>query len=132
MARARTEVGLTFFRSSIMRAMERRIFSLGEARALLPDVKRITAEAVRAAERIAAQLDALRESDPTRDQLGSAFNQVVSEWAERIQQMGLEAKGLWLVDFDNGEGYYCWSYPEESVGHYHGYDEGFAGRMKIV
>ena len=46
--------------------------------------------------------------------------------------MGLEAKGLWLVDFDNGEGYYCWQHPEASLSHYHGYEEGFAGRMKIV
>ena len=30
-----------------------------------------------------------------------------------------------------GEGYYCWSYPEETIGHYHGYDEGFAGRIPI-
>ena len=44
---------------------------------------------------------------------------------------GLEAKGLWLVDFDNGEGYYCWSYPESSITHYHGYDDGFAGRISI-
>jgi len=38
---------------------------------------------------------------------------------------------LWLVDFDNGEGYYCWSYPEPAITHYHGYDDGFAGRISI-
>ena len=32
----------------------------------------------------------------------------------------------------NGEGYYCWSYPEATIAHFHGYDEGFSGRMKIV
>ena len=36
------------------------------------------------------------------------------------------------VDFDSGEGYYCWRYPEAAVQHYHGYEDGFAGRMKIV
>jgi hypothetical protein len=35
------------------------------------------------------------------------------------------------VDFDNGEGYYCWSYPEPAITHYHGYEEGFAGRISI-
>jgi hypothetical protein len=35
------------------------------------------------------------------------------------------------VDFDNGDGYYCWSYPESAITHYHGYDEGFSGRMSI-
>ena len=43
--------------------------------------------------------------------------------------MGLEIKGLWLVDFDSGAGYYCWKYPESSLGHFHGYDEGFSGRV---
>ena len=46
-------------------------------------------------------------------------------WAGEVQSLGLEAKGLWLVDFDNGEGYYCWCYPEETVAHYHGYADGF-------
>ena len=53
------------------------------------------------------------------------------DWADEVKAMGLEAKGMWLVDFDNGEGYYCWSYPEETISHYHGYDEGFAGRIPI-
>ena len=46
--------------------------------------------------------------------------------------MGAQVKGLWLVDFDNGDGYYCWRHPESAITHFHDYDEGFAGRMKIV
>jgi hypothetical protein len=38
---------------------------------------------------------------------------------------------VWLVDWDSGAGYYCWRYPEESLGHFHGYQEGFAGRVPI-
>ena len=34
---------------------------------------------------------------------------------------------MFLVDFDNGEGYYCWKWPEREVDHFHGYEEGFAG-----
>jgi hypothetical protein len=56
----------------------------------------------------------------------------VTAWAEAVQDLGAEAKGLWLVDFDAGNGYYCWKHPEATVSHYHGYDDGFAGRMKIV
>ena len=40
-------------------------------------------------------------------------------------------KGLWLVDWDCGDGYYCWRYPEASIAHFHGYDDGFNGRMPI-
>ena len=42
-----------------------------------------------------------------------------------------EIKGLWLVDFDSGAGYYCWKYPEPSLDYFHGYEEGFAGRLPL-
>ena len=110
----------------------RRLFTLTQARALLPSVKEMTAEAVRQTEALAEALDDIDEDDPQHAVLGAELKIVVDEWTARIREMGLEAKGLWLVDFDNGEGYYCWQHPEPSVSHYHGYDEGFAGRMKIV
>ena len=116
---------------------DRRIFSLSDARTLLPTVKALTADAVQNAEELAAELEALG-SDPEsmtaedRERLNEELNQVVARWAVRIQELGLEAKGLWLVDFDNGHGYYCWKHPEDAVLHFHGYEEGFAGRMKIV
>jgi hypothetical protein len=48
-----------------------------------------------------------------------------------MEALGLEVKGLWLVDFDNGSGYYCWRWPEEDLAYFHGYDEGFDGRVRI-
>lgn len=110
----------------------RRTFSLDEAARLLPTVKLATAEAVREAESIARELRRYSDADPRHRELSDRLGGVVTRWSARIQELELEPKGLWLVDFDNGEGYYCWQYPEESVAHFHGYDEGFAGRMKIV
>ena len=109
----------------------RSVFSLQQARELLPEVKHLTADAVRQAESLAAQLTGVAEGDPEHATLAAALRDVVNGWAEQVRALGLEAKGLWLVDFDNGEGYYCWCYPEETVAHYHGYEEGFAGRMRI-
>jgi hypothetical protein len=109
----------------------RPIFSLQQARELLPRVKHMTADAVRRAESLVTQLQGLGEDDPDHASLSAALRDVVNGWAEDVQSLGLEAKGLWLVDFDNGEGYYCWCYPEETVAHYHGYEEGFRGRMRI-
>jgi hypothetical protein len=117
---------------------KRRIFTLADARNLLPAVKALTADAVQSAEELAAELESLGTDteehvpDEERERLNAALNQVVTQWAGRIQELGLEAKGLWLVDFDNGDGYYCWKHPEDALLHFHGYDEGFAGRMKIV
>jgi hypothetical protein len=108
------------------------VFTLTEARELLPAVKAMTAEAVQRAESVADAMDDLADDDPRRAALGAQLKSLIDDWSERIRDMGLEAKGLWLVDFDNGEGYYCWQHPEPSLSHYHGYDEGFEGRMKIV
>ena len=108
------------------------MLSLDEARELLPAVRRVTADAVQRAEVLADAIEGLEDDAPERSTLGAELKSVVDGWRGRIQEMGLEAKGLWLVDFDNGDGYYCWRYPEESLSHYHGYDEGFAGRMKIM
>jgi hypothetical protein len=107
------------------------IFSLQQANDLLPQVKHMTAEAVRRAESLAAQLHGLAEDDPQHVSLSAAIQEVVHGWAHEVQGLGLEAKGLWLVDFDNGEGYYCWCYPEAAIAHYHEYGDGFAGRLKI-
>ena len=110
----------------------RRIFSLTQARELLPQVKAVTADAVRAVEQLHSRLQLLPDGDPRRDALAIALERTLHEWGDAIAALGLEAKGLWLVDFDNGQGYYCWCYPEETVAHFHDYDGGFRGRMKIV
>ena len=110
---------------------ERPVFTLGEAQALLPKVKLLTADAVRRSEQLTAQLHGVAEDDPAHATLSTAIRDVVNGWAEELQTLGAEPKGLWLVDFDNGEGYYCWRYPEAGITHYHGYSDGFAGRVTI-
>jgi hypothetical protein len=109
-----------------------RRFSLEAARELLPTIKRLTAEAVRHSEEVSARMREVPEQHPEHAVLTARFQSIVSDWATRMEALDVEAKGLWLVDFDNGEGYYCWCYPEDTVAHFHGYDDGFAGRMKIV
>ena len=102
---------------------EKTVFSYDEAAALLPEVRRLTEEAYRAVEE-------LTEHEPDQD-AEARLNDVVGGWAEAMMQRGLEVKGLWLVDFDNGSGYYCWRYPEAGLLFYHSHEEGFRGRMRI-
>src|SRR3954467_14650244 len=111
--------------------MTRPIFSLAQARDLLPQVKLLTADAGTRAPALTAERQQLSEADPAHAHLTEALREVVDNWAAAVRALGLEAKGLWLVDFDNGEGYYCWRYPEAVIAHYHGYDDGFAGRIPI-
>jgi hypothetical protein len=56
---------------------------------------------------------------------------------ERIEEIGVLVKDLdtGLVDFptllEDREVYLCWRVDESDIGHWHGVDEGFAGRKAI-
>ena len=96
----------------------RRIFTLEEARALLPRVKELTSDAVARFGKLPGDQEDERRA-------------IVEGWVGELESLGCEIKGLWLVDFDSGAGYYCWKYPEPALDHFHGYDEGFSGRLAL-
>lgn len=103
---------------------EKRLFTYAEAKALLPRVRQLTEEAHGRVERL---LEGTSPTPQTREQAQS----IVNAWATEMGALGLEIKGLWLVDFDNGSGYYCWKHPEVSLDYYHTYEDGFSGRVRI-
>ena len=98
--------------------MAKKIFSYEEAVALLPAVRRLTSEAVE-------RIDALSEDAVDE------YQSVIETWATEVIGLGIEVKGLWLIDFDSGSGYYCWQWPEPSLQFFHGYEEGFGGRVML-
>ncbi|UCE01686.1 MAG: DUF2203 domain-containing protein [Candidatus Latescibacterota bacterium] len=111
--------------------MSKRIFTMKEALELLPDVQQVTTDAVGRADAIVQQLESTSDVGE-RSRLEDQYNTVVRAWAERILQLGAEVKGLWLVDFDSGDGiYYCWRHPEPTLDYFHEYDAGFAGRRPL-
>jgi hypothetical protein len=110
------------------RLAEKKTFTFGEAQALLPEVIRITEEAASTVEEVRA---AMVEQGAREERVREQVDRIVSAWARALVARGLEVKGLWLVDFDNGSGYYCWRYPESSLQFFHSYDDGFQGRMRI-
>jgi len=109
----------------------RRSWTLPAAREMLAEVRRRTELSVQEAEKLLQQRDAALEGSPERASLETTLRQVVSHWVRSMEALGVEVKGLWLIDFDNGEGYYCWRWPEGELAYFHGYDEGFSGRVRI-
>ena len=101
------------------------------ARALLPEVRRRTQQAVEEVDALVPQRDARAEGTPERVEAEQRIQRAVSRWIRAMEALGVEVKGAWLVDFDNGRGYYCWRWPEERLEYFHGYDEGFDGRVRI-
>ena len=106
---------------------EKRTFTFAEAAALLPEVRRLTDEA----QQRVASLRARAEQGEPAAALQAEADAVFQAWAESMHRQGIEVKGLWLIDFDNGSGYYCWVWPETRLEYYHSYEDGFGGRMRI-
>jgi hypothetical protein len=98
---------------------EGRTFSYEEALDTFPSVRDLTETAVR------------DEMEQRKEELEEATKTIIEAWAEEIASIGCEVKGLWLVDWDSGDGYYCWRYPEASLAFYHSYEDGFKGRVPI-
>lgn len=108
-----------------------RVFTLTEAEALFPLVWKITEEAYRELEPVRRALEALLPSNPLLQKAEKDYETLVRRWMGKMDRLGLVVKGLWLVDFDTGEGYLCWKFPELRIGHYHGHHEGFDARRAL-
>lgn len=111
---------------------EARSWSLATAREMVAEVRRLTAAAVETVEALEARRDEIGPGDQAaRTALEQELARAVAGWVRAMEALGVEVKGRWLVDFDNGRGYYCWRWPEQQLEYFHGYDEGFAGRVRI-
>ncbi len=117
--------------TQILANKESRVFTLAEARELFPLVRRITEEAFRELEPVRHKLEGMAPSNPKLVQVEKQYETIVKRWVSKMERLGLVVKGLWLVDFDTGDGYICWKYPELQLGHYHDYHTGFAGRRPL-
>jgi hypothetical protein len=128
-------------------------FTLAEAESLLPGVEKIIREAVSLkaryqdaeqavqsfAQRVAMQGGVLIDRETVlrqraeRDRCGERLKAAVEE----IEEYGCVIKDLdiGLIDFPTllrgKEVYLCWKMGEARITHWHGVDEGFAGRKPI-
>ena len=111
-----------------MSQSERR-WTLEGARAVLSDVRTRTERAAARADALVLEREGAGPSE--RAEIDTRIQSVVERWAKEMEALGAEVKGVWLVDFDNGSGYYCWRWPEERLEYFHNYETGFAGRTRI-
>lgn len=109
----------------------RRTFTYEDALNTFPQVRDLTNAAVRQIEAMLNRVQSRDEMEARKEELRDTYERIVQAWVAEVSSMGCEVKGLWLVDWDSGDGYYCWRFPEVSISHFHGYDEGFEGRVPI-
>ena len=125
--------------------MRARYFTLEEANALLPTIRRRVAALLEAREKIvAAQPELWPVLEKSVGNGGSkkagamlAHFETIQRNVKAIEALGVLIKDLntGLLDFlaerDGREVYLCWKYDEPRVAHWHDLDAGFAGRQPL-
>jgi hypothetical protein len=125
--------------------MSRRYYTVDEANALLPTLRRILAELIEARQHITDAEPELWEilEKSVRNGGGKKAGtflkdfEIVQQNVRAIDALGIEIKDIntGLIDFwskrDGREVYLCWRYGEDEVTHWHEIDAGFAGRQPL-
>jgi hypothetical protein len=117
----------------IIEISKKKNFRLEEAQQLVPVILRMTEISNLKVRSLLQKLDFLSEKDSTQSrEIQLEIDSIIGQWQQKVEKLGALAKGLWLVDFDNGDGYFCWKFPERKIMFFHGYDDGFTGRKAIA
>ena len=107
------------------------VLTLGEVQQVLPIIRKITAQIKEDVDRLMQAMENQSDNPVKSAELESKVNVKLDEWNAKVTRLGGITKGLWLVDFDSGDGFYCWKYPETDILFWHAYNEGFKGRVPI-
>lgn len=97
----------------------RRIFTKEEAEGLLPVVRRITDAAAARACELQEQLGWIPPDEPLHMRLRAELDLIVRRWAIKLSKLGCEPRGVWLVDFDAGEGWFSWRHGDDALSFFH-------------
>lgn len=117
----------------IIEINRRSVFSLDEARELLPVVFRITKSYSLKVEALVERLDTIGGSNEALSStIETQVNALIQEWQGKVQKLGALPKGLWIADFDSGDGYFCWKYPERGIEYWHKYTDGYSKRVRVA
>ncbi len=108
-----------------------RVFTLAEAEDLLPLVRRITHGAYRELKPVRHLLSTLPPGSGALYEAEEDYECIVKRWVAKMERLGMVVKGLWLVDFDIGDGYLCWRFPELRLAYYHSYCEDYDTRRPL-
>jgi len=115
----------------IFELKKNKCFTIAEARALLPVIKRITHEAVDQVTHLEEEMTEANPEPALQVRFEEQLSDIVQRWSNKVTKLGAIPKGFWLVDFDNGTGYFCWKYNETALDYFHDYAQGFSGRTPL-
>ena len=108
-----------------------KVYVLEEASELLPVVRKVTKSAYERLSGLNERLELMLLCDPRRVVIVDEYEKIVRKWIASITRLGAIPNGLWRVDFDTGEGYLCWRFPELKIGYFRDYDSKFEDRKSV-
>jgi hypothetical protein len=109
-----------------------RSFTLEEAQAILPVIFRITEGYKDRVADLVERIEKLGGHDPSVvSEIENQVNNLIAQWQLKLQKLGTQPKGLWIADFDAGDGFFCWKYPEAKIEFWHTYHDGFTKRILV-
>lgn len=77
------------------------------------------------------RLNKMLSSDPRRNVVEAEYEAVVTRWRHKIEKLGATVFGLWVVEFDVGEGLLSWRHPELQLAYFRERNSDFASRIKL-
>ena len=126
--------------------MQKRYFSLEEAQAIIPEVKKLISRMLDMQKKIKLRgaLE-IRYEDSFLDLYNSTKRLMEShkdayeffQVMDSLMEIGVFVKDpkIGLIDlysrFNGSEIFFCYKYPEEKILYWHGVDEGYAGRKSV-
>jgi hypothetical protein len=106
--------------------------SLDESNALVGVLTRITQKHSKKVNELINRLEALGPNEREKTMaIEEIVGREIEEWNSKVKKLGGLPRGLWLVDMDSGDGYYCWKFPETHIGFWHDYKSGYTGRIPL-
>ncbi len=110
----------------------KRSFRLKEANQLIPVIFKITKKYKEEVERKLQQLEILATKNHSSiDDLEAEVDLLISTWQGKIERLGGKVTGLWMIDFNSGDGYFCWKFPEPEILFWHRYEDGYTKRIPV-
>jgi hypothetical protein len=110
----------------------RAFFSLQETQQILPIIFKLTKKYSEEVTALMDRLNAIGSEMPgLEDKIEVQVNALIQSWQNKMTKLGALPKGLWLLDFDSGDGYFCWKFPERQIQFWHHYQDGFSKRLPV-
>ncbi len=117
--------------AAIVGINRRSVFSFAEASAVLPVIQRLTKQYSERVQSMIKEIESLLPESTRAAGLEAQADRLIQDWQAKVQKLGGLPKGMWIVDFDSGDGYFCWKFPEKSIQHWHHYRDGFTKRVLL-